>query len=75
MNVTILKRCQDKENGTNCTTRFYFESKEFIGYYRRLEAIIDKEIVKDAYKGLRICEVFFRKPYLRCGVDCEVITL
>lgn len=42
-------------------------------YIFRLKAIIDWDKCKDPYFGLRIAEVRFKEPYLRCA-DYEVIS-
>jgi len=40
----------------------------------RLKALIEEERCLDPYKGLRIAELVFQSPYLRCA-DYHVIAL
>lgn len=83
MNMIAMKhslRWMDKENSTASYASYAsyssvgYSKSMFNGYLNRLTQLIDREKCKDPYLGLRIAEVGFQKPYLRCA-DYDVIAL
>lgn len=51
-----------------------YSKSMFNGYWNRLLQLIDREKCREPYLGLRLAEVGFKEPYLRCA-DFDVIAL
>jgi hypothetical protein len=63
-----------KMKSTSSYSTVGYSKSVFNGYLNLLKRLIDFEKCKDPYKGMRIAEVVFKEPYLRCA-DYEVIAL
>lgn len=76
MNMKHSLRWKDKNNSTASysSSTVAFMKSFYDGYWDRLMQLINYETYRDPYLGLRIAEVEFIKPYLRC-IDYSVIAL